>query len=43
MFDLMDCRRDAFEKIEAEKNELDERWKKEKDNLRKAQTVSVYY
>ena len=39
MFDLMDCNREAYEKMEAEKNELDELWKKEKDNLRKTQMV----
>jgi hypothetical protein len=39
MFDLMDYNREAYEKMEAEKNELDELWKKEKDNLRKTQMV----
>ena len=39
MFDLMDDNREAYEKMEAEKNELDELWKKEKDNLRKTQLV----
>ena len=39
MFEVMDCNREAYEKMEAEKNELDELWKKEKDNLRKTQMV----
>ena len=42
MFDLMDCNRDAFEKMELEKNELDDLWKKEKDNLRKTQMVKKH-
>lgn len=39
MFDMMDDNREAYEKMEAEKTELDELWKKEKDNLRKTQMV----
>ena len=38
----MDYNREAYEKMEAEKNELDELWKKEKDNLRKTQMVSNF-
>ena len=41
MFDMMDDNREAYEKMEAEKNELDELWKKEKDNLRKTQMVFI--
>lgn len=39
MFDLMDNHREAYERIEAERNELDERWKMERENLRKTQKV----
>lgn len=39
MFDLMDNHREAYERIEAERNELDERWKMERENLKKTQKV----
>ena len=39
MFDLMDSQREAYERIEGERNELDERWKMERENLRKTQKV----
>ena len=37
----MDSHREAYQKVEMERNELNERWKSEKENLRKIQTVCV--
>ncbi len=36
----MDTNRDALDRLEAEKNELEDLWKQEKDKLRAAQRVS---
>ena len=41
MFTLMDNHREAYERMETERNELNERWKIEKENLRKIQTVNT--
>ncbi len=40
MFEVMDTNRDALDRLEAEKNELEDLWKQEKDKLRAAQRVS---
>ena len=39
MFNLMDNQREGYEKMLTERDELNERWKIEKDNLKKTQKV----
>ena len=41
MFNLMDSHREAYERMEMERNELNERWESEKENLRKLKTVCM--
>ncbi len=40
MFELMDTNKDTLDQLEAEKNELEDLWKQEKDKLRATQRVS---
>ena len=42
MFDSMDNLKEAYERIEVERNELNERWKMERENLRKTQKVCIH-
>ena len=39
MFNMMDNHKEAYENMKAQRNELDERWKAEKEALRKARRV----
>ena len=41
MFEYMDSTKEALDKTEIEKNELEDLWKQEKDKLRATQRVSV--
>ena len=40
MFDYMDSTKEALDRTEIEKNELEDLWKQEKDKLRATQRVS---
>lgn len=39
MFEVMDSNKESLDRLEAEKNELEDLWKQEKDKLRAAQRV----